>query len=108
MDLSDDDRYHKTDTDTLHITGVVEGDNKAHYQCLVKNDIGKDLSREADLAVSKLAVDVCLIEKNSWQLNTPTFLSYMLLTREFVFQFRFDMHVYLLTFRTPCTNIRSS
>ena len=56
MDLSDDDRYHKTDTDTLHISGVVEGDNKARYQCFVKNDIGKDLSREAVLTVSKLYV----------------------------------------------------
>ena len=58
MDLSDDDRYHKTDTDTLHIARVVEGDNKARYQCLVKNDTGKDLSREAVLTVSKLAIDV--------------------------------------------------
>ena len=29
MDLSDDGRYHKTDTDTLHIARVVKGDNKA-------------------------------------------------------------------------------
>ena len=63
MDLSDDGRYHKTDTDTLFIAAAVEGDNKARYQCLVKNDIGKDLSREAVLTVSKLAIDVCLIEK---------------------------------------------
>ena len=58
MDLSDDGRYHKTDTDTLHIARVVKGDNKACYQCLVKNYIGKDLSREAVLTVCKLAVDV--------------------------------------------------
>ena len=49
MDLSDDDRYHKTDTDTLNNARVVKGDNKACYQCLVKNDIEKDLSRGAVL-----------------------------------------------------------
>ena len=63
MDLSDDDRYHKTDTNTLHIERVMKNDNKARYQCLVKNDVRKDLSKEAVLTVSKLAVYVCLIEK---------------------------------------------
>ena len=72
MDLSNDDRYHKTDTDTLHIAGVGKGDNKARYQCLVKNDVGKDLSREAVLTVSKLAIDVCLIEKTRHTLCTKT------------------------------------
>ena len=58
MDLSDDDRYHKTDTDTLNIARVVKGYNKACYQCLVKNDIEKDLSRGAVLTVSKLFIVV--------------------------------------------------
>ena len=43
IDLSDDDRYH--DTDTLHIMQVEKGDNKAHYRCHVKNEIGEEFQK---------------------------------------------------------------
>ena len=56
IDLSDDDRHHDTDTDTLHIVKVEKGDSKAHYRCHVKNEIGDEFSREAVLTVSKLVI----------------------------------------------------
>ena len=56
IDLSDDDRYHDTDTDTLHIMQVEKGDSKAHYRCHVKNEIGEEFSKEAILTVSKLVI----------------------------------------------------
>ena len=56
IDLSDDDRYHDTDNDTLHIMQVEKGDSKAHYRCHVKNEIGEEFSKEAILTVSKLVI----------------------------------------------------
>ena len=55
IDLCDDDRYCDTNTDTLRIVEVEKGD-KGRYRCLVKNDIGRELSDEALLTVSKLVV----------------------------------------------------
>ena len=57
IDLSDNDRYRDTDTDTLHIMKVEKGCSNAHYQCHVKNEIGEEFSREAILTVSKLVID---------------------------------------------------
>ena len=51
--LCDDDRHHGTDTDMMHIVNVRKVDNKSHYRCLVKNDIGENLSQQAVLTVSK-------------------------------------------------------
>ena len=56
--LSDDDRHHGTDTDTLRIVKVEKGDSKAHYWCSVKNEIGEEFSEEAVLTVSKLMIEV--------------------------------------------------
>ena len=56
VDLSNDDRHHGTDTDTLRIAKVEKGDSKAHYRCHVKNEIGDEFSREAVLTVSKLFI----------------------------------------------------
>jgi len=58
IDLSDDDRHHDTDTDTLHIVKVEKGDSKARYRCSVKNEIGEKCSTEAVLKVGKLVLDV--------------------------------------------------
>ena len=55
--MHDGNKYHGTKTHTLHIKDV-EKSNKGSYQCLVKNDGGKELSEEADLAVSKLVINV--------------------------------------------------
>ena len=57
IDLSDDDRHQNTGTDTLRIVKVAKGDNKAHYRCHVKNEIGDEFSEEAVLTVSKLVID---------------------------------------------------
>ena len=57
IDLSDDDRHHRTDTDTLHIIKMENSDSKAHYQCSVKNEVGEEFSDEAVLTVSKLVID---------------------------------------------------
>ena len=57
-DLLVNDRYHSTDTDTLRIIKVEKSDDKAHYQCRVKNDKGEKLSDEAVLTVSKLVINV--------------------------------------------------
>ena len=67
IDLSDDDRHHGTDTDTLRIVKVEKGDSKAHYRCSVKNEIGEELSEEAVLTVSKLVIG--LYEKLSGQIQ---------------------------------------
>ena len=56
IDLSDDDRHHDTDTDTLRIAKVEKSDNKAHYRCHVKNDKGQEFSKETVLTVSKFVV----------------------------------------------------
>ena len=56
INLSDDDRHHDTDTDTLHIVKVEKGDSKARYQCSVKNEIGEEFSKVAVLTVSKLVI----------------------------------------------------
>ena len=64
IDLSDDDRYHDTGTDTLRIVKVEKGDSKAHYRCHVKNEIGDEFSKEAVLTVSKLVIiDMGVVEK---------------------------------------------
>ena len=54
-DLHDSSKYRGTNTDTLHIKDVEKSD-KGNYQCLVKNNVGKLLSEEANLAVSKLVI----------------------------------------------------
>ena len=54
--LCDGSKYRDTKTHTLHIKDVEKSD-KGSYQCLVKNDGGKELSEEADLAVSKFFRD---------------------------------------------------
>ena len=56
-DLHDGRKYHGTNTHTLHFKDVEKSD-KGIYQCLVKNDVRKELSEEADLAVSKLVMNV--------------------------------------------------
>ena len=50
--LCDGSKYRDTKTHTLHIKDVEKSD-KGSYRCLVKNDGGKELSEEADLAVSE-------------------------------------------------------
>ena len=60
MNLSDDSKYHYTDTDTLHIVKVEKVDSKSCYRCHVKNEKGEKLSEQAVLTVSKLVVDACL------------------------------------------------
>ena len=57
IDLSDDNRYRDTDTDTLHILKVEKSDSKASYRCHIKNDLGERFSKEAVLIVSKLIID---------------------------------------------------
>ena len=59
--LSDDGRHHDTGTHTLRIVKMEKCDNKAHYRCHVKNEIGEEFSREAVLTVSKLAIGVVTI-----------------------------------------------
>ena len=54
-DLHDGSKYRGTKTHTLRIKNVEKSD-KGSYQCLVKNDIGEQLSEEADLVVSKLVI----------------------------------------------------
>ena len=53
--MHDGRKYRGTKTHTLHIKDVEESD-KGNYQCLVKNDVGRELSEDADLAVSKLVI----------------------------------------------------
>ena len=57
-DLPNDDRYCGTDTNTLRIVNVEKDDSKARYWCHVKNEIGKEFSKEAVLTVSKLVINV--------------------------------------------------
>ena len=59
IDLSDDDRHHDTGTKTLRIVKVEKGDNKARYQCRVKNEMTEEFSKEAVLKVGKLVVNMC-------------------------------------------------
>ena len=58
-DLSDDDKYCDTDTDTLHIVEV-EKDDKGRYRCRVSNYTGKTFSKEASLTVSKLVIHMVM------------------------------------------------
>ena len=56
--LGDGRKYRGTNTHTLHIKDVEKSDTGS-YQCLVKNDVNEvQLSEDADLAVSKLVVNV--------------------------------------------------
>ena len=57
IDLSDDEKYYDTDTDTLHIVEVEKGD-KGRYRCRVSNYITEIFSKEAFLTVSKLVIHV--------------------------------------------------
>ena len=61
-DLHDASKYHGTKTHTLHIKHVEESD-EGSYQCLVMNGVGKDLSEEAVLTVSKLVINVVGIKR---------------------------------------------
>ena len=54
--LSDDSKYHYTDTDTLHIVKLEKTDSKSCYRCLVKNEKEEKLSEQAVLTVSKLVI----------------------------------------------------
>ena len=56
-DLRDSSKYRGTKMDELCIKDVKKSD-KGCYQCLVKNYYGEKLSEEADLAVSKLVINV--------------------------------------------------
>ena len=53
--MHDGSKYRGTKTHTLHIKDVERSD-KGSYQGLVMNDGGEKLSKEAYLAVSKLAI----------------------------------------------------
>ena len=59
-DLHDGNKYRDTKTHTLHIKDVEKSDSGS-YQCLVKNDVREELSEEADLAVSKLVIELILL-----------------------------------------------
>ena len=50
-DLCDGGRYCDTNTDTLHIVDVEEGD-RGRYRCIVKNDAGRKPSNEALLTIT--------------------------------------------------------
>ena len=54
INLSDDNRYQDTGTDTLHILKVEK--SKASYRCHIENDLGGKFSKEAVLTVSKLII----------------------------------------------------
>ena len=56
-DLHDGRKYCGTKTHTLRIKDVEKSD-KGIYQCLVKNDVDKELSEEADLAVCMFVMNV--------------------------------------------------
>ena len=58
-DLSDDEKYCDTDTDTLHIVAVEKGD-KGRYWCHVTNYTGEKFSKEVFLTVSKLVIRVVM------------------------------------------------
>ena len=61
-DLHDGSKYRGTKTHTLRIKDVEKSD-RGSYQCLVKNDVGEELSEEAVLTVSKLVMNVDGIKK---------------------------------------------
>ena len=54
-DLHDASKYRGTKTHTLHIKDVEKSD-KGSYQCIVMNDVGRELSEEAVLTVGKVIV----------------------------------------------------
>ena len=56
-DLHDGNKYRDTKTHTLHIKDVEKSD-QGSYQCIVKNGVNEVLSEKADLAVSKLVINV--------------------------------------------------
>ena len=56
-ELHDGSKCRGTKTHTLRIKDV-EKSVKGSYQCLVKNDVGRELSEEAVLTVSKLVMNV--------------------------------------------------
>ena len=60
-ELHDGNKYRDTKTHTLHIKDVDKSD-KGSYQCLVKNGVGRELSEEADLAVSKLVIRILFVD----------------------------------------------
>jgi len=69
IDLSDDDRHHGTDTNTLHIVKVEKRDSKPRYRCSVKNEIEENFSKEAVLKVGRLViniVDMCTAKNFYW------------------------------------------
>ena len=74
-DLSVDDRYCETNTDTLHILEV-ENSDKGRYRCHIKNDLREKFSKEAVLTVSKLIIVVDVMCLTSW-LNLPSSFSFM-------------------------------
>ena len=56
IDLSNDNRYRDTDTDTFHISKVEKSDNKASYRCHIKNNLDEKFSKGAVLTVIKLNI----------------------------------------------------
>ena len=58
--MCDGNKYRGTNTHTLHIKNVEKSDSGS-YQCLVTNDVGEELSEEADLAVSELVIKLILL-----------------------------------------------
>ena len=59
-DLHDGNKKQGTKTHTLCIKNVEKSD-KGSYQCLVENDVGEELSEEANLAVSELVMKSILL-----------------------------------------------
>ena len=59
-DLHNGNKYRGTKTHTLRIKDVEKSD-KGSYQCLVKNDVGRELSEDAELIVSKFVVKLILL-----------------------------------------------
>ena len=55
--VHDGSKYRDTKTHTLRIKDVEKSD-KGSYQCIVKNDVGRELSDEAVLTVGKLFIEV--------------------------------------------------
>ena len=67
--MHDASKYCGTKTHTLHIKHVDKSD-KGSYQCLVKNDIGKELSEKAVLKVGKLVMNVVGIKNIDYRFLT--------------------------------------
>ena len=59
-DLRDGRKCRGTKTHTLHIKDVEKSD-KGSYQCLVRNDVRKEFSEKAGLAVSELVIKIILL-----------------------------------------------